>query len=116
MIAELGNARMQGETFTNYRARRKLIAREVKTRLAGRMSFKSCDVVSYPTVGLDPALDTAIQKDVESGLLRDLVPLTMADGTIRRFGRTKGVTYRKYPRISGLKRRDHREIDRQYAA
>ena len=93
MIHQLSNARMPGEKFSAFQARRKTMAAAIKLHCRGRMAHKSCDVVSYPAVGLDPKLDTAIQKDVERGLLRDLVPVALTDGTIRRFGRTKGVTY-----------------------
>lgn len=90
------NHRMPGEKFSAYRARRRTVNKAIRLHLKGRMAFKSCDVVSYPAVGLRPDLDTAITKDLERGLLRNLVPVTLADGTVRRIGRTKGVSFR-YP-------------------
>ncbi len=90
---EFVNHRMKGEPFKAYRARRKSIQRAIDLHLKGRMAHKSCDVVSYPEVGRSPQLDAAIVKDQERGLLRDLVPVTMRDGSIRRVGRVKGATY-----------------------
>ncbi len=90
------NHRMPGESFKTYRARRRTVAKAIKLHLKGRVAFKSSDVVSYPAVGLRPDLDTAITKDLERGLLRNLVPVPMADGTVRRVGRTKGTSFR-YP-------------------
>jgi hypothetical protein len=109
MIRELNNARLPGEKFKTYQARRRTMNAAVKLHCRGRMSFKSCDVVSYPEIGKDLKLDAAIVKDVERGLLVDLVPVTMRDGSIRRVGRVKGTTYRRFP--EGQKRPYWREIE-----
>lgn len=90
------NHRMPGESFKAYRARRRTIAKAIKLHCKGRLAVKSCDVVNYPEIGRDLKLDAAITKDLERGLLVDLVPVTLRDGSIRRVGRTKGVSFR-YP-------------------
>ena len=75
------------------------------------MRFKSCDIVRLPVAGVNAKVDRA----VELGQYRELVLVTTPGGEQYRVGRTKGVTYRRYPAALGMKRRDHRATARRVA-
>ena len=68
------------------------------------MRFKSCDIVRLPVAGVNAKVDRA----VELGQYCDLTPVTTPGGEQYRVGRTKGVSYRRYPAVSGMKRQNYR--------
>lgn len=112
--------RMPGENFAAYRKRRATVNRAVRVYLRGRMAHVSTQPVVLPLLGVDAAIDEQILQ----GKLRD-VKLVTPQGALLppfgpkaarppapqfRVGRTKGVTYRKYP--AGRERREWRRMHR----
>lgn len=87
----LSNARHPGESFADYKARRKIIGLEVKKRLKGTMSHVSTEPARLPIIGVDSQVDEAVLR----GYYKDLKAVTMKNGEQIRVGRTKGKTYRK---------------------
>jgi hypothetical protein len=87
----LSNARHPDETFKNYKARLKLVGRNIKHYLRGQMTHVSSQIVHLPAAGGDTTVDEAVRR----GDYRDLKLVTKPDGTVIRVGRTKGVTYRR---------------------
>lgn len=57
-----------------------------------KFAHVSCSVVNLPMLGIDPAADRA----VIAGQVRRVSRITLPDGTERRIGVTKGVTF-QYP-------------------
>ena len=55
------------------------------------------------------------QQERERYTYRALTLVTTPGGEQYRVGRTKGVTYRRYPAALGMKRRDHRAAARRVA-
>lgn len=85
----LSNARYPDETFKNYKARLKLVGRNVKHYLRGQMAHVSSQIVSVERDKIDPEAMRAIVY----GAWRDMQDVTLADGKVIRVGRTRGVTY-----------------------
>ena len=90
----LSNARHPDETFENYKARLALVARALRKYRQGRMLHESTVIVNLPMAGKDVEVD----HHVLVGSYRDLQPVSLADGSIVRRGRTKGSTYRRKDR------------------
>lgn len=103
----LNNARQPGESYKNYRARRKLAHRPLANVLSGRFCHVATKIVTLPPAGADEQVD----KEVERGLYRDLVSVMQKDGKEIRVGRTKGETYLHPTKIKlpDVKRRQRRE-------
>ena len=94
--------RQPGESFKAYRSRHRVVNKAVRLHLKGRLAFVSTQIVTLPPAGLDTSIDRA----VIAGQYRDCKLVVLA-GEEKRVGRTKGVTYRRYP-AGGLDRREHR--------
>jgi len=116
----LSNKRHPDETQADYRARRKVIGQQLARYLAGRMVHKATDIVQLPAAGINIDIDRAVR----SGQYRDLQTV-FAPGEVSRvdlpgcpteprlqaarIGRTKGVSYRRYPKVADRKRGYHRK-------
>ena len=83
------------------------------------MRHVSTEIVQLPAAELDPRADRAVEtgqiRDVTRGVIVAGRFVALKDGekapkgTVEvRVGRTKGKTYRRYPAVPGMKRRDHR--------
>lgn len=85
----LSNARYPGESFADYKARRAVIAREVKKHLKGKLAVIASEPVQLPIIGADSQVDEAVLR----GYYKDLRVVTLKNGEQIRIGRTKGKTY-----------------------
>lgn len=91
MSNALSNARYPGESFADYKARRAVIAREVKKHLKGKLAVIASEPAQIPVAGADSQVDEAVLR----GYYRDLRVVTLKNRRRIRIGRTKGTTYRK---------------------
>lgn len=89
MRPELSNARMTGEPFPAYQARRRAVNEAVRTHLAGRMAHVSSSPVVLPLPGVDSQADA----QVLAGRYRDAKLVTLPGGKQIRVARTKGISY-----------------------
>ena len=69
------------------------------------MGYQGVSLVNLPPKGADPKADDAIAQ----GKIRQVAVI---DAEGNRVGRTKGVPYRRYPAVPGVKRRQHRAAER----
>ena len=74
----------------------------------GKMAWTATRIARLPVLGADSQIDRAVL----AGQYRDVQLVTTPGGEQFRIARTKGQTYRKYPRTNGMKRRDHRAAAR----
>lgn len=96
---------MPGESRPAYVKRRRAWNADFKARLRPRLSQPACQIVTLPPKGADQQADDAVAQ----GKIRQV---SVIDPAGNRVGRTKGVPYRRYPAVMGLKRRDHRALER----
>lgn len=87
----LSNARHTGESHDQYRGRRTAINAAIKLREQGFFTHRSTEIAVVPVT----AMDDKVQEDIRRGLIRDLEPATLKDGTAVMIGRTKGVTHHR---------------------
>lgn len=87
----LSNARHPGESFDDYRARRRVFNGRRVQLAARKMAHVSSQAVRLPAAGFNAVID----EDIRRGKLRDVATLFDTTGQPYRVGRTKGVTYRK---------------------
>ena len=118
------NHRMAGEPFKAYQARCRAVNKAIKLHLRGRLVHKASEPVALPLPGVNTEADRAVL----SGHFRDVKlihpPVSLPwphgprnpkpRGTQLRLGRTKGVTYRRYP--EGRDRKEWRHVERQSVA
>lgn len=110
----LSPERQPGESHENYRARRHVINRAIKTKLRGALAYTSSEALRLPPVGEDEKIDEALQNDRERGRVRDFAVIPVGTKTIR-VCRTKGVS-RVHPSKKlnpGMKRAERRALYRR---
>ena len=77
-------------------------------RPASRYSTAFRHVSTEPVIGPEKGEDPQFDEAVLRGDLKVIAAGTLKGGVGIRYCVTKGKTYRKYPVIAGVKRRDHR--------
>ena len=73
-------------------------------RQQGKMIWTATRIARLPMPGEDAQLDRAVL----AGQYRDDQVVTLPGGTQFRLARTKGQSYRRYTRTTGVDRREHR--------
>lgn len=100
--------RLPNEKFTKYRERLRQANAAIKRYLRGTLRYASSTIVVIPVLGVDANADRA----VIDGKFRDVVDVTLKDGTETRIGRTKGIAYRSpAAEPPAHKRRVRRQIE-----
>lgn len=87
----LNPARRAGETYPDYKSRRKAGNRAVEYHLKGKLVHKATSRVDVPLAGADEKIDEAIR----SGELLVVTQKFLKRNTFVRVVLTKGITYRK---------------------
>lgn len=89
----LSPARLPGEDFATYKARRAGVAMAMENSIRARpLVHVSTQLLALPLKGADEK----VEEDIRAGHAVVIYPeVTMANGNRARLARTKGVTYRK---------------------